>query len=100
MKVAITGAAGLVGQNLVLLMRERGYDEIVAIDRNASNLALLARLNPGVQAIRADLAEAGPWEAAFHGAAAVVVLHAQITAKTHAAFARNNITASECVFAA
>jgi uncharacterized protein YbjT (DUF2867 family) len=100
MKIAITGAAGLVGQNLVLLLREQGAADIVAIDKNAANLALLERLNPGVRTILADLAEPGPWEDAFAGVDAAVLLHAQITAKTHDPFERNNVAASGRVFAA
>lgn len=97
-RIVVTGAAGLVGQNLVLMLREAGWGPIVAIDKNEANLALLARLNPGVQTIRADLAEPGAWSEAFAGADAAVVLHAQITAKTAAAFDRNNLQASARVF--
>ena len=100
MKVAVTGAAGLVGQNLVLMMRERGYDDVVAIDKNATNLALLEKLNPGVRTLCADLAEPGPWENALAGVDAAVVLHAQITGKAYGPFARNTLAASEHVFAA
>lgn len=96
--VVITGAAGLVGQNLVLMLREAGWRHIVAIDKNAANLAMLERLNPGVRTIRADLAEPGAWTAAFAGAGAAVVLHAQITGKTAAPFERNNLVASQQVF--
>jgi uncharacterized protein YbjT (DUF2867 family) len=97
-RVVVTGAAGLVGQNLVLMLREAGCGPVVAIDRNEANLALLARLNPGVTAIHADLAEPGEWTRAFDGADAALVLHAQITAKTAAAFERNNLQASARVF--
>jgi uncharacterized protein YbjT (DUF2867 family) len=99
-KIVVTGAAGLVGQNLVLMLREAGFDSVVAIDKHAANLALLARLNPGVRTVLADLAESGPWESEFGGAATAVVLHAQITGKTSAPFLRNNVQASEHVFAA
>ncbi|MBE0550325.1 MAG: NAD(P)-dependent oxidoreductase [Rubrivivax sp.] len=99
-KVVVTGAAGLVGQNLVLMLRERGYRHIVAIDKQPANLQLLARLNPGVRVVLADLAERGAWEAEFQGAAGAVVLHAQITGLTAAPFLRNNVQASALVFAA
>ncbi len=78
-KIVVTGAAGLVGQNLVLMLRERGHRQVVAIDKQPANLQLLARLNPGVRVVLADLAEHGDWEAEFEGAASAVVLHAQIT---------------------
>jgi NAD dependent epimerase/dehydratase family len=63
-RVVVTGAAGLVGQNLVPMLREAGWGPVVVIDRNEANLALLARLNPGVTTIRADLADAGDWRLA------------------------------------
>ena len=99
-KVVVTGAAGLVGQNLVLMMREAGYTRLVAIDRNGPNLRLLGQLNPGIRVVEADLAEPGSWQDEFEGATTVVVLHAQITGKTSAPFERNNLLASELVFAA
>jgi len=97
-KIVVTGAAGLVGQNLVLMLRERGHRRIVAIDKQPANLQLLARLNPGVRVLLADLAERGDWTAEFAGAARVVVLHAQITGKTAEPFLRNNVQASALVF--
>lgn len=100
MKVVVTGAAGLVGQNLVLLLREQGYTDIVAIDKQHRNLEILAQLNPAAKIVEADLAEPGVWEAEFVGADAAVVLHAQITGKTSELFERNNIEASKLVFAA
>ena len=97
-KVVITGAAGLVGQNLALLLRELGYTNIVAIDKQAANLRLLAALNPGVRIVQADLADPGAWTAEFDGAVTAVVLHAQITGKTGDPFVRNNVAASHRVF--
>ncbi len=99
-KIIITGAAGLVGQNLVLMLREAGYTGIVAIDKNQSNLTLLGRLNPGVRVVAADLAASGRWTEEFRGGAVAIVLHAQITGKTADPFMRNNITASQLVYQA
>lgn len=99
-RVVVTGAAGLVGQNLVLLLREAGYSNITAIDKQSSNLRLLAELNAGVRVIDADLAEPRSWEAEFAEAKTALVLHAQITAKTSAPFERNNLIASDLVFKA
>lgn len=98
--IVITGAAGLVGQNLVLLLREAGYSHITAIDKQSANLRLLAELNPGIRVVEADLAEPGNWEVEFAGAETAVVLHAQITGKTSAPFERNNVVASNLAFKA
>jgi len=99
-KVVITGAAGLVGQNLVLLLKEQGYQSLVAIDKHAKNLQTLQTLNPGVKTIVADLAERGPWEQEFAGASCVVLLQAQITGLNQEAFQRNNVQANEHILAA
>jgi len=96
-RIVITGASGLVGQNLVTLLREEGYRNIVAIDKHAGNLAILQRLHPEVRTVLADLAEAGDWEREFDGAAVVVQLHAQIAGKTSAPFERNNLDATRRV---
>jgi len=99
-KIVITGAAGLVGQNLVTLLVEQGYTQLVAIDKQQHNLAILKQLHPGVQAVDADLAEPGDWEQVFDGAAVVVQLHAQIAGKTAEPFERNNIQATHQVLRA
>lgn len=93
-KIVLTGAAGLVGQNLIVELKAQGYTRLVAIDKHGHNLAILRGLHPDVEAIEADLAEPGAWADAFAGAACVVQLHAQITGKTRAPFDRNNITAT------
>ncbi len=99
-KIVITGAAGLVGQNLIVELKQQGYSQLVAIDKHAHNLAILRELHPDVRAVDADLALPGPWAAEFEGAACVVQLHAQITGKTNDLFVRNNITATGHVLAA
>ncbi len=96
-KIVITGAAGLVGQNLVTLLAELGHTQVFAIDKHAGNLAILQRLHPGVNTLLADLAEPGAWEHAFAGAIAVVQLHAQISSKTGEPFERNNVEATRQV---
>jgi len=99
-KIVLTGAAGLVGQNLVVELKSQGYRQLVAIDKHAENLRILQQLHPDVECIHADLAEAGPWQQAFAGARLVVQLHAQITGKTRELFDRNNLTATGHVLAA
>jgi len=96
-KLVLTGAAGLVGQNLVVELKAQGYDNIVAIDKHAYNLSILRQLHPDVTVIENDLAEPGVWSDAFAGAACVIQLHAQITGKHAELFFRNNIDATKLV---
>ena len=93
-RVVITGAAGLVGQNLVLMLKERGYNDIVAIDKHAANLEVLRGLVPEARIVAADVAEPGEWERLFDPQSIVVVLHAQITGKRCEVFVRNNVEAT------
>lgn len=93
-RIVITGAAGLVGQNLLLLLREQGYRNLLAIDSHAGNLAIAATLNPGLETLCADLAIPGEWQQAFAGARVVIQLHAQITGLREDDFVRNNVTST------
>jgi len=99
-RVVITGAAGLVGQNLVLMLRERGYTDIVAVDKHAANLEVLKGLVPEARTVVGDLARPGEWETLFAPQTLVVCLHAQITAKYPELFVRNNIEATRRMLAA
>lgn len=94
-RVIVTGAAGLVGQNLVLMLKERGYSDIVAIDKHESNLKVLHDLVPEARIVKGDLAAPGEWEALFDRDSVVVVLHAQITGKHSELFVRNNVDATK-----
>ncbi len=99
-KLVLTGAAGLVGQNLIVELKAQGYTNLVAIDKHEYNLGILRQLHPDVTVIQADLAEEGDWTRAFAGAACAVQLHAQITGKFPGLFVRNNIDATRRVLAA
>jgi nucleoside-diphosphate-sugar epimerase len=94
MRVVITGAAGLVGQNLIPRLKAQGGFDIVAIDKHSANTPLLRRLHPEITVIEADLAETGDWSKAVEGADAVVVAHAQIGGLMEAEFTRNNVVAT------
>ena len=96
-KIILTGAAGLVGQNLVALLCNNNYRRIVAIDKSEDNLTLLRQLHPEVDTVLADLADPGPWQQLFQGAKLVVLLHAQITGKSSEVFVRNNVEATRNV---
>ncbi len=96
-KILITGAAGLVGQNLILKLKENGFHNIVAIDKHPKNTPLLKRLHPDLDIIETDLSQTGSWEEAFKGVDVVIILHAQIGAKIIEPFIRNNIDATKNV---
>ncbi len=95
MKIVVTGAAGLIGQNLIPRLKARGGFDIVAIDKHAKNLAILRELHPDITAIEADLARGGAWTSALAAADSVVVCHAQIGGLDEAEFTRNNVDATE-----
>ncbi len=95
--IVITGAAGLVGVNLVTLLLEQGHTRITALDKNKANIAILQKLHPGVAVREVDLAEPGDWQAQVAAASVVFLLHAQIAAKTEATFTRNNVDATRLV---
>ncbi|SOD98735.1 NAD-dependent epimerase/dehydratase family protein [Caenispirillum bisanense] len=99
-KIVITGAAGLVGQNLIVRLQAAGFTNLVGIDKHPANTDTLARLHPGVTVIRADLSRDDGWQHALEGAEALLQLHAQIGGLDYAEFEANNITATERVLAA
>lgn len=93
-KIAVTGAAGLVGQNLLPRLKARGYGNIVAIDKHKANAATLRRLHPDVRVIEADLATEDGWQSAVAEADILVVSHAQIGGLDPTAFEANNVVAT------
>ena len=97
--IAITGAAGLVGQNLIPRLKTRGYRNIVAIDKHPANTALLRQLHPDITVVEADLAGEGGWQPAIAGVDVIVMCHAQIGGLDRAAYTRNNIEATERLLA-
>jgi nucleoside-diphosphate-sugar epimerase len=99
-RIVITGAAGLVGQNLVIRLKRRGFSAITGIDKHKANTPVLARLHPDITVTEADLAQSGHWQQAFSGADVLVLAHAQIGGDDAAAFEANNITATENVLRA
>ena len=99
-KIIITGAAGLVGQNLVARLKARPDFELVGIDKHAANVALFRQAHPDVTMIEADLAVPGVWVECFAGADTVVVNQAQIGGLFLEEFVANNVTATEHILAA
>jgi uncharacterized protein YbjT (DUF2867 family) len=90
-KIVVTGAAGLVGQNLIRLLEQSGIGEIVALDKHPVNTATLRRLHPEIRVVEADLAEAAPWQEELKGCTHLVIGHAQIVGLYPEEFVRNNI---------
>jgi len=98
-KILIPGAAGLVGQNLIVQLKKRGYNNIVAIDKHAQNIKVLRELHRDIRIIEADLAEDGIWKEEFQNADVVLMLQAQIGAPTLDPFVRNNVTSTKNILA-
>lgn len=94
-KIVLTGAAGLVGQNLIKLFENRGFDEIVAIDKHKKNVEILERLHPSVRVVRQDLATGDAWQEHLAGCTSLVIGHAQIGGTIEDEFVRNNVRATE-----
>jgi nucleoside-diphosphate-sugar epimerase len=100
MKIVLTGAAGLVGQNLIPRLKARGYTDIVAIDKHPANIEILRRLHPDIQIIEADLAVSDQWQEGVRGCEVVILSHAQIGGLDPNEFVQNNVTATERVLQA
>jgi uncharacterized protein YbjT (DUF2867 family) len=99
-KVVLFGGAGLVGQNLVVLLKESGYSNLLVIDKHAANVDVLRRLNPDVSVLVADMADPGGWEDAIAGAQAAVMLQAHIGGLVEAEFIRNSVDSTKRALAA
>ncbi len=99
-KIVLPGGAGLVGQNLIARLVERGYRNLVVIDKHSANLKVLREMQPQIEVVEADLAEPGGWESCFQGAASVVMLQAQIGGNDPEPYRRNNLLSTENVLAA
>ena len=96
-KIVLPGGAGLVGQNLVARLLHLGYRNIVVIDKHAVNLDILAKVQPDITTVHADLAEPGIWSQHFAGADTVVMLQAQIGGNHYEDFVRNNVEATRLI---
>jgi nucleoside-diphosphate-sugar epimerase len=96
-RIIIPGAAGLVGQNLILLLKQSGYRDIVAIDKHPENISVLRQLHPDISILEADVSKPGDWQAVFQQGDVVVMLQAQIGSKASDDFVRNNIRSTELV---
>lgn len=98
--VVITGGAGLVGQNLVALLKDSGPVKLTVLDKHAHNLNVLRALHPDIDAHLVDLAAPGPWQSLVAGASHIVLSHAQIGGTDSAEFERNNLTSTQMILEA
>ena len=96
-KIIIPGAAGLVGQNLIVFLLKAGYKNLIAIDKHKHNTKMLADLHPDITVIEADLADEGDWQTSLKDSDMIIMLQAQIGGLTIEPFIRNNITSTEKV---
>jgi nucleoside-diphosphate-sugar epimerase len=92
--IALTGAAGLVGQNLIPRLKARGNVDIVAVDKHPANTAILRRLHPDIRVIECNLARADCWQPAVAACDVIVSSHAQIGGFDPTAFEENNVVAT------
>jgi len=99
-KILIPGGAGLVGQNLVARLKERGYKNIVVIDKHRKNLAILKEVQPDISAIYGNLSAPGEWQKYFIYADVVVMLQAQIGGLFYQEFIDNNVTSTKLILQA
>lgn len=93
-KVVLLGGAGLVGQNLVVLLKDEGFRNLTIVDKHTANIAVLRKLHPELAVVEADMATPGVWQDALAGARAVVMLQAQIGGEDEMAFTRNNVNST------
>lgn len=96
-KIVLPGGAGLVGQNLIVRLKESGYTNLVVLDKHRANLKKLKALHPELQAEHADLAEPGDWQQHFTNADIVVMLQAQIGGLYYDEFVRNNVDSTRLI---
>lgn|SRR5271170_3193194 len=98
-KIVITGAAGLVGQNLIPRLLSSELTNIVAIDKHPANTAILRKSHPALRVLESDLASdesgTGEWQTELAGCDVLVIGHAQIGGIVPEDFVRNNIRATE-----
>ena len=96
-KIILPGGAGLVGQNLVARLKDKGYWNIVVLDKHQANVEILKHVQPDIKVEFADLAESGDWQRHFVGADIVVMLQAQIGGNVYEEFVRNNIDSTRLI---
>lgn len=96
-RIVLAGGAGLVGQNLIVRLKARGYDNLVVLDKHQANLATLSRLHPDVTTQLADLSRPDGWQHYVQEADIVVLLQAQIGGNRRTEFEKNNVHSTRLI---
>jgi len=96
-KIILPGAAGLVGQNLIIELKKQGFSNLVVIDKFTENVKILESLHPDIEVINADVSRPGEWQSSFKDADMLIMLQAQIGSKESSDFIRNNIDSAKQV---
>lgn len=89
-RIVITGAAGLVGLNLLDELKNSSY-EITAIDKNQNNLNLAKKINPNIEITNLDLSKENIPSKILKDTDLIIQLQAQISSPEKEPYERNNI---------
>jgi len=95
--IVLTGGAGLVGQNLVFILKKNGFTNITVIDKNYNNLSIMKSIHKDINFICEDLSESGVWCSTIEIADVIVILHAQIGGNNEKLFIKNNILSTKLI---
>lgn len=96
-RIVIPGAAGLVGQNLIIQLKQAGYTDIVAIDKHPTNTPILKKLHPDITVLESDLVNDSDWHDYLTQDVTLIMLQAQIGSKDAGDFVDNNIISTQRV---
>jgi nucleoside-diphosphate-sugar epimerase len=98
MNVFLPGGAGLVGLNLIALLRQQHPEwRLLVVDKKAAAVAIGRQLFPEVEFLNEDLTDATTttWPMAMRECHACVMLQAEIGNTDASQFERNNILSTE-----
>tara|TARA_X000000950_G_scaffold289244_1_gene411205 strand:- start:4918 stop:5862 length:945 start_codon:yes stop_codon:yes gene_type:complete len=95
-KIVIPGGAGLVGQNLIVCLKEHGFTNIHIIDKHKKNMKILRKLHPDVNAHYYDLSQNDEsWKECFNDVDYIIMLQAQIGGIKENEFSDNNVNSTK-----
>lgn len=99
-KIILAGGAGLVGQNLIVRLKQKGYSNMIVLDKHQANLKTLQELHPELTTQTVDLSDSNSvalWQHHFKNADAVVMLQAQIGGLNYDEFVHNNVDSTRLI---